>query len=149
LTEQGQIGEDDDRGGSRPGEEPAIAAPEYGDTEHGGRAGVAPKDHISRWGIPNVIAECREQWADPGHGWCRVAGTEAGPGEEPRLVEQLTTSEEESGGSQRVAKGPPEEEAPTVPDIQDAQLRDENIAPILMAKLAGGKKPKLEEVLGD
>ena len=68
---------------------------------------------------------------------CRVAGTgEAGLGEEPRLVEQLTQPEAEFGDSLRVAKGPPEEETPTIPDVQDAQLRDENIAPILMAKLA-------------
>ena len=88
--------------------------------------------------------------ADPGHGWCRVVGTgEAGPGEEPRLVEQLTQPEAESGDSQRVAGGTPEEATPTDPTVQDAQLRDEDIAPILMAKLAGGDKPKLEEILGD
>ena len=85
VTGQSHFGEDD-RGGRRPGEEPAIAAPEYGDTEHGGRASVAPKDPVSRWGTTNVNAECREQWADPGLGWCRLAGTEADPGEEPRLV---------------------------------------------------------------
>ena len=104
---------------------------------------MAPKDPVSRWGTPNVNAECREQWADPGPGWCRVAGTEADPGEELRLVEQLTTSEEESGDSQRAAKGPLEEEAPTIPNVPDAHLRDENIALILIAKLQGGEKPKL------
>ena len=32
-------------------------------------------------------------------------------------------------------------------DVQDAQLRDENIAPILLAKLSGGDKPELGEIL--
>ena len=116
--------------------------------EHGGSAGVAPKDPVSRLGVRNVNAEHGELWADPGPGWCRVAGTGEGPGEETRLVEQLT-SEEESGDSQRVAKRTPEAQAPTTPDIQDAQLRDENIAPILIAKLNGDEKPKLEEILKD
>jgi len=150
VTRQSHSREDNDRGGRRTGVELAFAAPEYGDTEHGGRAGVAPKDRVSREGAPTATTEHGEQWADPGLGWCRVAGTgEADPREEPRLVEQLTQSEADSRESQRVAKGPQEEAAPTVPDIQDAQLRDENIAPILVAKLAGDEKPKLEDILGD
>ena len=138
VTQLGHSKEDNDSGGRRSGEEPAFAAPEYGGTEHGGRAGVAPKDPVVREVTPNVTSECGEQWADPGLGWCRVAGTgEADPGVEPRLVEQLTQPEAESGGSQREAGGPPEEDTPTVPDVQDAQLRDEDIAPILIAKLSG------------
>ena len=141
--------EDDDNGGSWSGEEPAFAAPEYGDTEHGGRAGEAPKDPVVREVTPNVTSECGEQWADPGHGWCRVVGTgEAGPGVEPRLVEQLSQPEEESGGSQGTAERTPEGSTSTGLDIQDAQLKDENIAPILMAKLTGGDKPELGEILG-
>jgi len=73
---------------------------------------------------------------------------EAGPRDEFRLVEKLTTSEEESGESQGLAKVPTERQAPTAPDIPDAQLRDENIAPILIAKLHSNDKPKLEEILG-
>ena len=44
VTGLGHSEEDDDSGGSWSGEEPTFAAPEYGDTEHGGRAGEAPKD---------------------------------------------------------------------------------------------------------
>jgi len=119
--------------------DPAIAAPEYGDTEHGGRAGVAPKDPVSQLGAPNAIVEHREQWADPGHGWCRVAGTDDDPGEEPWLVEQLTTSNEESGERQRVANIPAEGQALVAPNIPDAKLRDEDIAQIL--KLQSNDKP--------
>ena len=109
MTRQGHSEEDDDSGGRRSGEEPAFAAPEYGDTEHGGRAGVVPKDPVVREVTPNVTSECGEQWADPGLGWCRVAGTgEAGLREEPRLVEQLIQPEAESGESQRVAEEAPE-----------------------------------------
>jgi len=35
VTQLGHSEEDDDSRGRRPGEEPAFAAPEYGDTEHG------------------------------------------------------------------------------------------------------------------
>ena len=123
VTRLGHSEEDDDSRGSWSGEEPAFAAPEYGDTEHGGRAGEAPKDPVVWEVTPNVTSECGEQWADPGHGWCRVAGTdEAGPGVEPRLVEQLSQSEAESGGSQGKAEGTPEGSTPTDPDVQDAQL---------------------------
>jgi len=143
VTRLGHSEEDDDSGGRRSGEEPAFAAQEYGDTEHGGRAGEAPKDPVVREVTPNVTSECGERRADPGLGWCRVAGT----GVEPWLVEQLTQPEAESGGSQQVSEETPEEDTPTDPDIQDAQLRDENIAPVLMAKLSGGDKPELEGIL--
>ena len=59
---------DGDRGGSWSGMEPSIAAAEYGDTEHRGRAGVAPKDPVVREVTPNVTSEYGEQWADPGLG---------------------------------------------------------------------------------
>ena len=129
-TNQGQIG-DNDTGGSGSGVEPDIVAPEYGDTEHGGGAGVVPKYPVSQLGASNVIAAHREQWVDPGHGWCRVVGTEDGPGEEPRLVEQLESSDEESGERQKVANICAEGQAPATPNISDAQLRDEDIALIL------------------
>jgi len=48
-----------------------------------GKGQCGTKDPVSRLGTPNVIAEHREQWADPQHGWCRVAGTDDEPGEEP------------------------------------------------------------------
>ena len=75
VTRLGHSKEDNDSGGRRSGEEPTFAAPEYGDTEHGGRARDAPKDRVVWEVTPNVTSECGEQWADPGLGWCRVAGT--------------------------------------------------------------------------
>ena len=63
-------------------------------------------------------------------------------------MEQLTQPEAESGGSQGLAGGTPEGDTPTDTDVQDAQLRDENIAPILLAKLSRGDKPELEGILG-
>ena len=109
--------------------------------DSGGRAGEAPKDPVVREATPNVTSECGERRADPGLGRCRVAGTkEAGLREEPRLVEQLTQPEAETGVSQGKAAEPSESSTPTDPYVQDAQLRDENIAPILLAKLSGGDK---------
>ena len=62
----------------------------------------------------------------------QVAGTgEADPGVEPWLVEQLTQPEAESGGSQGLAGGTPEGNTPPDSEVQDAHLKDENIAPIL------------------
>ena len=63
-------------------------------------------------------------------------------------MEQLSQPEVESGGSQGQAEGTLEGSASTGLDVQDAQLKDENIAPILLAKLTGGDKPELGEVLG-
>ena len=57
-------------------------------------------------------------------------------------MEQLTQPEAETGGSQGKAAGPSEGSTPTDSGVQDAQLRDENIAPILLAKLSGGDKPE-------
>ena len=47
-----------------------------------------------------------------------------------------------------MANIPAEGHAPTAPNIPDAQLRDEDIAPILIAKSQSNDKPKLEEILG-
>ena len=79
-------------------------------------------------------------------GWCRGAGTENESEEEPRLVERLNDSEGESGGSQKVVTAYDGNQTPAAPNIPDAQLRDENTAPILIAKLQSNGKPKLEEI---
>ena len=131
---------DGDRGGSWSGVEPSIAAPEYGDTEHGGRAGVVPKDPVVREVTPNVTSEYGEQWADPGYGWCRVAGTDDDPGVETRR--------KEVGGRQRVANIPVEGPAPAPPNIVDAQWEDENIAPILTLRIQSSAAPTFEDMVG-
>ena len=48
VTQLGHSEEDNYSGRRWSGEEPAFAAPEYGDTEHGGRAGEVPKDPVVR-----------------------------------------------------------------------------------------------------
>ena len=62
-------------------------------------------------------------------------------------MEQLSQPEEESGGSQEKAEGTPEGSTSSDSDVQNAQLKDENIAPILLAKLTGGDKLELGEIL--
>ena len=93
--------------------------------------------------------EYREFDPRSGLGWCRVAGTNDDPGEETPLVEDLSPAEEmsEDGSvSQRTAKNPVEGLAPVTltPNVAEEQLKDPQIAPILMSKLDG----KLLEITG-
>ena len=108
---------------------------------------MVPKDPVSRMGAPNVIAEHREQWGSPGHGWCMVVGTDDDPGKEPWLVERLAAPDEEDGVHQRVSKIPADGPALATPIIVDAEWEDENIASIPILRLQSSATLTLDDMV--